>query len=446
MNPLRIRKLNDFRSVTGRPVIYWMSRDQRVNDNWALIFSQELAEELSSPLAVVFCLTPIFLNATLRQYSFMLKGLQEVESNLAKLDMPFFLLTGFPQNELPSFIRAHKVGALVADFDPLRIKREWRNGVVNQIAIPAYEVDAHNIVPCWSASPKQEYGAHTFRPKIHRVLPEFLDEFPKLKRHRIKWNGEIPTVDWAKAEKSLQADRNVTAVDWIQSGEKGANRHLNRFINDKLQHYAARRNDPTQDGQSNLSPCLHFGQISAQRVVLEVGKSGIDAPEFLEELIVRRELSDNFCYYNQAYDSTDGFPDWARRTLDEHRSDPRLEVYTFDKLEHSQTYDRLWNASQREMVIRGKMHGYMRMYWAKKILEWSPSPEEALKRCIYLNDHYELDGRDPSGYTGIAWSIGGVHDRAWASRPIFGKVRYMSYDGCARKFDVNRYIQQVNEL
>lgn len=445
MNPLRIRKLNDFRSIPG-PVIYWMSRDQRVNDNWALVFSQELAEELSSPLAVIFCLVPEFLNATIRQYAFMLKGLQEVESDLARFNIPFFLLTGSPENELPSFIKSHKVGALITDFDPLRIKREWKTSLLSQIAIPAYEVDAHNIVPCRLASPKQEYGAHTFRPKIHRLLPEFMDEFPELKKHQIKWNGKAPAIDWEKAERSIQVDRSITQVDWVKPGEKAVHSVLCQFIDEKLEHYPVQRNDPTLDGQSNLSPYLHFGQISAQRIALEVGKSGIDSPEFLEELIVRRELADNFCYYNPAYDSIDSFPDWARHTLDEHRGDPRAEIYTLEELEHAKTYDPLWNASQREMMIRGKMHGYMRMYWAKKILEWTASPEEALKTCIYLNDRYELDGRDPNGYTGIAWSIGGVHDRAWASRPVFGKIRYMSYDGCARKFDANRYIQQVNEL
>ena len=167
---------------------------------------------------------------------------------------------------------------------------------------------------------------------------------------------------------------------------------------------------------------------------------------FLEELIVRRELSDNFCYYNPDYDNIGGFPDWARKTHDKHRKDPRAVIYSRDQFEHAQTHDDLWNAAQMEMVKRGKMHGYMRMYWAKKILEWTQSPEIALETAIYLNDRYEIDGRDPNGYTGIAWSIGGVHDRAWSERSVFGKVRYMSYNGCKSKFNIKKYIERINSL
>jgi deoxyribodipyrimidine photo-lyase len=196
---------------------------------------------------------------------------------------------------------------------------------------------------------------------------------------------------------------------------------------------------------SNLSPYLHFGQISAQRIALETykRKHNIETKDaFLEELIVRRELSDNFCFYNKNYDSFDGFPEWAKKTLNEHRKDKREFTYNLEQFEKAKTHDDLWNAAQIEMVKTGKMHGYMRMYWAKKILEWTETPEEALEFSIYLNDKYELDGRDPNGYTGCAWSIGGVHDRAWTERPVFGKIRYMNYNGAKRKFDVKRYIQK----
>lgn len=442
MNPDRIRKLN---SSPARPgsVVYWMSRDQRAADNWALAFAQELAQVQSAALAVVFCLVPSFGDATIRQYSFMLKGLREVEARLDDLEIPFILLTGSPQDTLPAFLKEKNAGALVTDFDPLRIKREWKDQVINSIDIPAFEVDAHNIIPCWIASAKHEYGAYTFRPKVQRLLPEFLDDLPTITRHPIRWEGQIHKADWIEAEKSILVDRSVPEAKWIEPGEDAAAEVLRQFIDHKLADYPLRRNDPTQNGQSNLSPYLHFGQISAQRVALEVNRSGISCADFLEELIVRRELSDNFCYYSTSYDSTDCFPDWARRTLDEHRYDPRPEIYSIDELEQAKTHDRLWNACQMEMVSRGKMHGYMRMYWAKKILEWSPTYEDAMRACIYLNDRYELDGRDPNGYTGIAWSIGGVHDRAWKSRPIFGKVRYMSYDGCARKFDVDKYIRAM---
>jgi len=219
---------------------------------------------------------------------------------------------------------------------------------------------------------------------------------------------------------------------------------LEQFINTKLNGYHDRRNNPNEDGQSNLSPYLHFGQLSAQYAALAVRNSDgptADKEAFLEELIVRRELADNFCYYNTNYDSYKGFPDWAKQSLLEHAQDKREYLYTKEELETGQTHDEIWNKAQTDMVQKGKMHGYMRMYWAKKILEWTRTPELAMEIAVYLNDTYELDGRDPNGYVGCAWSIGGVHDRAWFERPIFGKIRYMNANGLKRKFDVEAYLQ-----
>jgi deoxyribodipyrimidine photo-lyase len=448
MNRKRVRILKEGKKKDS-PVVYWMSRDQRVNDNWALLFSQEMALKNKAPLAVVFCLVPRFLGATKRQYGFMLKGLQEVEQDLAQMSIPFYLLTGSPKEEIPKYVAKYAIGALVTDFDPLRIKKGWKEGVSDKIGIPFYEVDAHNIVPCRIASPKQEYGAHTFRPKIKRALPEFLQDFPAPQKHPISQQGKIAETDWNSIMKTTQVDHSVLEVDWIKPGEKAAKQALREFLGNRLALYDELRNDPSKDGQSNLSPYLHFGHISAQRVALEVLKSDVNIKSqeaFLEELIVRRELSDNFCFYNPNYDSFDGFPDWAKRTLNEHRGDKREYIYSLERFEEAQTHDDLWNAAQKEMVHTGKMHGYMRMYWAKKILEWTESPEKALEIAIYLNDRYELDGRDPNGYVGIAWSIGGVHDRAWMDRKILGKIRYMSYNGCKSKFSVEDYIEKILTL
>ncbi len=444
VNPKRTRILKKGKEKAG-PVVYWMSRDQRTRDNWALLFAQELALERREPMGVVFCLVPRFLDATMRHYDFMLKGIQEVEKELTKKNIPFFLLPGAPEEEIPSFVNRNGIGTLVSDFEPLRIKRGWKKRVGQKIDIPLYEVDARNIVPCWLASPKQEYGAYTLRPKIRRVLPEYLEDFPLLRKHPISWKAKSRETNWDAVRKTLDVDRSVSEIDWIQPGEKSARRTLREFIREKLPRYDEFRNDPTKDGTSNLSPYLHFGQISAQRVALEVSKTrghkkSKDA--LLEELIVRRELSDNFCFYNPNYDNFDGFPDWAKKTLNDHRRDRRDYIYSLEDFQNANTHDRLWNAAQREMVEKGKMHGYMRMYWGKKILEWTASPEEATKIAIYLNDRYELDGRDTNGYTGVAWSIGGVHDRAWPTRHIFGKIRYMSYNGCKSKFDVLAYIQK----
>ena len=443
MNPKRVRMLNWGRPGPG-PVAYWMSRDQRARDNWALLFAQQLALQHRAALVVIFCLAPTFLGATRRQYGFLLEGLQEVEQYLTERNVPFCLLIGDPEKELPDFVTRHGIGLLVTDFDPLRIKSKWKTGVAARIDIPVYEVDAHNVVPCWVASPKQEYAAYTFRPKIHRALPQFLEPLPIVETHPFSCQ-EVKGTDWQAAAHTLQIDEHVQEVDWLQPGEQAAHNVLRSFLDTKLQYYVDRRNDPTQDGQSNLSPYLHFGQISAQRVALDVEACPVpDAAKkaFLEELVVRRELSDNFCFYSSHYDSFAGFPDWAQETLNAHRQDPREYTYSLDEFEHAQTHDDLWNAAQWEMAHKGKMHGYMRMYWAKKILEWSESPERALEIATRLNDKYELDGRDPNGYTGIAWSIGGVHDRAWKERRVFGKIRYMSGRGAQRKFNVQDYVQQ----
>ncbi len=446
-NTKRSRVLRKGKPGPG-PVVYWMSRDQRAKDNWALLYAQEQALARQTALVVVFCLVPEFLGATLRHYRFMLHGLSGVEEALWGENIGFALLQGQPVQELPRFLDRHQAALLVCDFDPLKIKRGWQKQVVSALSIPAFEVDARNIVPCWVASDKQEYAARTIRSKIHRRLDEFLDEFPELKPHPVVPPLERKKPDWEALEKGLHVDRNVAQVDWLTPGEEGARQVLGTFIQERLKIYDEARNDPNQAAQSDLSPYLHFGQIAAQRVAQQVVSfktSTAYKEAFLEELIVRRELSDNFCFYNPDYDSLNGFPDWAGKSLDAHRGDPREYVYSLEEFEQARTHDPLWNAAQSEMVSRGKMHGYMRMYWAKKILEWTESPEEAMHVAITLNDRWELDGRDSNGYTGIAWSIGGVHDRGWPERPVFGKIRFMNDRGCRRKFDVDAYIRRQLE-
>lgn len=449
INSKRIRNLNNLEYVSG-PIVYWMSRDQRVRDNWALLYCQEKALDYKVPMVVVFCLVPHFLGAIKRQYVFMIEGLKQIESDLNQLNIHFQLLTGAPEEKIPLFLDQIKAGLLITDFDPLKIKRKWKESVSRKIQIPMLEVDAHNSIPCWITSNKQEYAAYTIRPKIHKRLFEFLEPFPEMKPHPFsgKNDGTFRT-DWKMVKQDLKADEIGGQHPFFKSGEYEALKTLERFINEKLDNYSSNRNDPTKDGVSDLSPYLHFGQISAQKIAYEINNANADFTSkeaFLEELIVRRELSDNFCYYNQHYDSWHGFPDWAKKTLTDHQLDMREYIYSMEQFENGETHDSLWNACQMEMVKKGKMHGYLRMYWAKKILEWSPSVEDAMQIAISLNDRYELDGRDPNGYTGIAWSIGGVHDRAWFERPIFGKIRYMSERGCRSKFDVDQYIKHINSL
>jgi len=443
MNTKRIRLLKQPPARKG-PVVCWMSRDQRAKDNWALLFAQQLALETKQPLAVAFCLVPQFLDAAVRQYSFMLKGLRQIENDLQQKNISFHLLLGQPARQIPRFVNRLNAGALVTDFDPLRIKRAWKQNVCEKIKGAFYEVDAHNIVPCWLTSNKQEYAAYTIRPKLKKKLPEFLENFPRLKKHPFRFPAEKN--DWRRALRSLKVTPSPATLDWITPGENAAQKTLDNFIKKKLASYNEQRNDPNRNAQSNLSPYLHFGHIAPQRVALEIQRA--DAPAaakeaFLEELVIRRELADNFCLYNKNYDNTKAFPHWAKRTLAQHKKDKRQYLYTLETLENAQTHDQLWNAAQRQMLATGKMHGYMRMYWCKKILEWTDSADQAMAAAIYLNDKYELDGRDPNGYAGIAWSIGGVHDRAWPQRKIFGKIRCMTYNGCRAKFDIEKYIHDA---
>lgn len=463
VNPKRIHIIKEFPHQDGS-VVYWMERDMRMNDNWALLFAQSLAIKYKMPLAVVYVLQPAFLETTERAFRFIQKGLRETEKLLKEKNIPFYLLPGPPEKVIPKFAHQYNVTKIVTDFNPLNNINHSKNAVAQRLRASFYEVDAHNIVPARIVSVKQEFGAYTIRPKIHRLLHEFLDEFPPVRKHPFKWTFPVPEIDWKRSNKSLKIDRTVKEVDWIHPGEKAANNSMKEFLRKRLQSYGVDRNDPVKNGQSNLSPYLHFGHLAPQRVALELLRSSKkniqeivlkrkngsaenngNEEAFLEELIVRRELSDNFTHYNKKYETFEGFPAWAKLSINEHRGDKREYLYSLKQFELARTHDELWNAAQHQMVTTGKMHGYMRMYWAKKILEWTRSPEEAMMIAIHLNDKYELDGRDPNGYAGIAWSIGGVHDRAWFDRPVFGKIRYMNYNGCKNKFDVDLYIKQVTE-
>lgn len=439
----RVRSLNNRASTLG-PVVYWMSRDQRVSDNWALLYAQEKAIERGVPLLVLFNLFRIKGRANTRQYRFMFAGLKKVEESLKSSNIPFVVLFGSPEEVISDFVKKHGVGEVVVDFSPLQYARIRREGVAKRIRCALTEVDAHNVIPCWCASDKEEFAAYTFRPKVHRLLSEFLTDFSRIKRHPHTGNIESKNTNWNEFLEKLSLEEIPDTA--FVSGEEAAKKQLQAFIDARLDTYHEERNDPTKHGVSGLSPYIHFGQISAQRVAYEVSKAydtNKDAREaFLEELIVRRELADNYCFYNKNYDKVQGAHAWAQKTIEEHKNDVREYTYTQTEFEKSLTHDDLWNAMQTQMVTEGKMHGWCRMYWAKKILEWSPDVQTAIDIALYLNDKYELDGMDPNGVVGVMWSMCGVHDRAWNERHIFGKVRYMNYAGAKRKFDIKAYIER----
>ncbi|KAK5859493.1 hypothetical protein PBY51_021046 [Eleginops maclovinus] len=425
-NTKRLRFISNTEKIKhgSQGVLYWMSRDHRVQDNWALIHAQQLALKEKLPLHVCVCLfVPKSELSTLRHFSFMLKA----------------------GDVLPGFVSDRDLGAVVTDFSPLRERLQWLEDVKKSLPkdIPLIQVDAHNIVPCWVTSTKLEYAARTIRGKLTKLLPEFLTDFPLVEKHPYTTARAAKLIEWEETLASLQVDRNVGEPEWAKPGTKGGVAMLESFIDERLKLFSTQRNDPNIAGLSQLSPWLRFGHLSAQRVALQVQCSGnfagVSVATFIEELVVRRELTDNFCFYNDKYDSVEGTYEWAQKSLKEHVKDKREYLYTREQLEKARTHDKLWNASQHQMITEGKMHGFLRMYWAKKILEWTSSPEEALSIALYLNDRYSLDGQDPNGFVGCMWSICGIHDRAWGARKVFGKVRYMNYKGCQRKFDVAKF-------
>ncbi|KAL1547512.1 DNA photolyase phr1 [Salvia divinorum] len=455
---IRILKQGSDRNSVG-PVVYWMFRDQRLRDNWALIHAIHQANLLQAPLAIAFNLFHQFKGAQARHLGFMLRGLRKLHSDLrSTLDIPFFLFQGEAVDTIPDFLKESRASLLVTDFSPLREVRQWKEEICKRVteSVSIHEVDAHNVVPIWVASDKLEYAARTLRGKINKKLPEYLIDFPELTSPIKKWDSSGNSIEWEDLIVSIvRQGAEVPELEWCEPGEKAALEVLmgdnSGFLKARLKNYSSDRNNPLKPkALSGLSPYLHFGQLSAQRCALEAEKvrklytKAVDV--FLEELIVRRELADNFCFYQPHYDSLEGAWEWARKTLMDHASDKREHTYSREQLEKAQTADPLWNASQLEMVHYGKMHGFMRMYWAKKILEWSSGPEEALATSIYLNDKYQIDGRDPNGYVGCMWSICGVHDQGWRERPIFGKIRYMNFAGCKRKFDVEGYIAYIKRI
>ena len=439
----RIQPLNSNDPVKGDYVIYWMQASQRADYNHALEFAIKQANERQQSLLVYFGLTDAFPEANERHYRFMLEGLKVVQEDLKNKGVGMVVERISPEVGVVKF--AEQASVVVCDRGYLKIQKQWRRHVAENIQCPLVQVESDVVVPVETASGKEEYSAATLRRKLGKVLPEYLVPLPEATAKTDSSRQEFDSYDISDPDtalSNLSVDRSVRPVTGFRGGTGEAKRRLEEFISTKLDRFADSRNDPNQDCLSNLSPYLHFGQISPLYVCLQVNQhSGEGREAFLEELIVRRELSMNFVHYNEQYDSFAGLPNWAQSNLREHGGDPRQHTYTLEQLEDAKTHDPYWNAAQREMVITGKMHGYMRMYWGKKILEWAAKPEEAFATALYLNNKYELDGRDPNGFAGVAWCFG-KHDRPWASRAIFGNVRYMSAEGLKRKFDAERYARR----
>jgi deoxyribodipyrimidine photo-lyase len=433
----------------GKCVVYWMQRSQRARENPALDLAIQLGNELSKPVVVFFAPVPFYPHANLRHYHFLASGVPDIAEALAKRRAGFVLRT-YPEHSLIRFCRQVRAAIVVGDEDPLREPEHWRVCASEQLKVPLWTVDADVIVPSRLLG-KEHYAARTIRPRLRELLPQFLVPTKSVKA-RVPWvppralqslsPHEDFTVGWSM-------DRSVSSVSGWQGGTKQALSVLAEFIQHGLRKYPSDRNHPELAGTSRLSPYLHFGHISPLTVALAVRDSSAPSAAieaFLEQLIIRRELSVNFVRYNPNYDSFECLEPWADRSFARHSGDPHSILYSEDQLERAGTHDPLWNAAQKQMVLTGWMHNYMRMYWAKKILEWSPSVATAYERAVWLNDRYELDGRDPNGYAGIAWAIVGKHDRPWFERPVFGQIRFMSYASTSKKFDSKAYIESVQRL
>jgi deoxyribodipyrimidine photo-lyase len=436
----------------GACVVYWMQRALRAVDNPALDVAIEAANILGIQVVIYFGVIPNYPNANLRHYHFLQQGLRDAQEDAAARGIGFIVRRA--PEKLEAFLEEVRAALLIGDENPCREPERWRRTLSRRLRIPYWTVDADVVVP------SRVFGRsfallHHFRPHLHAELPKYLGA-PKRIAPLHAWNPRKALARFSLLEEITAGfrnlDRSIQPVDTFTGGTRAAVRRLGEFLKADLATYDERRNHPETAGTSRLSPYLHFGNIGPLTIALAVekavasGKIPSKASEkFLEQLIGWRELAVLFVRHEPSYDTWECAAPWARKTLLEHASDPRPYKYTFAQLERAETHDDLWNAAQREMTITGWMHNYMRMYWAKKILEWAPDPATAFDWAVILNNRYQLDGRDSNGYAGIAWAIVGKLDRPWFNRPVFGLIRSMTGASTARKFDSAAYIRKHGE-
>ena len=448
----RAKELNEKSTTTdGDYVLYWMQQSQREPMNPALEYAARKANDLRLPLLAAFGLDSAYPDANERHFAFMLQGLAETTDRLARRGVKMIGRRGSPPKVVEGL--AADAALVVCDRGYLRHQRQWRQKLASSTNCRVVQVEGDVVVPVETASNKREWAARTLRKKIGDQFDSFVVEITPTRLDKsslpLKIKSDFDFRRWQKILDDLDIDRDVRPVNRFRGGTEAARKRLTAFLRSGLPGYADARNDPSDPQASELSPYLHFGQLSPVEIAIKAQRSKAasdkDKNAFLEELIIRRELACNFVYYTSNYDSFTCLPDWARKTLAEHKSDDRPTRYTRKQLETAQTDDRYWNAAMHEMLETGYMHNHMRMYWGKKILEWSNTPQYAYSTALYLNNKYFLDGRDPNSYSNVAW-IFGLHDQAWAERKIFGKVRYMNAGGLERKFDIEKYVNRIDDL
>ncbi|MFT3785382.1 MAG: deoxyribodipyrimidine photo-lyase [Tepidisphaeraceae bacterium] len=449
----RVKALNDRPVDASRKyVLYWMQQSQRTQTNHALEYAIEQANELDKSVVVGFGLMDNYPEATERHYAFMVEGLCDVANALAQRGIAFVVRHGTPGDVALSL--AKEAALVVCDRAYLRHLREWRTRVAREAKVRVVQVEADVVVPVDVASNKHETAARTLRPKIHCVWDEYLVPLKASKvKHRadvLKLKNDFDVTNVDATLKKLTFDRSVKRSPVFTGGQVAAQKRFEHFVEKRLANYAEGRNEPAAGQSSQMAPYLQYGQISPLDLALPVCDAkhipGADRESFLEELIVRRELAHNYTEFNGRYDSFQGLPNWAQQSLHAHAKDKRPTLYSREQLETAQTADAYWNAAQMEMVLTGFMHNYMRMYWGKKVLEWTATPEEAFELLLRLNNRYFLCGLNSNSYGNVAW-IFGQHDRPWGpERNIFGLVRYMNAAGLERKFDIRDYVVKIDDL
>lgn len=457
MNKQRIEHLKDGVG-SGKYVMYWMQQSQRIHMNHALNLAAEIANKNNLPLVVYFALYGNYPEANVRSFQFMLEGLQDVKKWLLNFGINFVLRIGEGHKVIFDYLQdAH---TLVMDKGYLNHQRQWRSYVLEeaikqQLNLSIEMVDSDLLIPVSLASDKREYGAYTIRPKIMKKFQSFRDQsrLPVLiNKTHIDFTSDDDLEDLEQLLMKLEVDQSVKASTYFRGGYIQASRLFTTFIYQDLNDYVD-RNDPSDPKLSHMSMYLHFGQISPQDLLerLEfaviqkaVSQASVDA--FIEQLIVRRELAFNFVYYTKNYDQFEFMTqNWAYKTMEKHRFDERPYHYDIQDYETFKTHDLSFNAAMIEMVKTGYMHNYMRMYWAKKIIEWSPTYKSAYETILFLNNKYFIDGRDANSYAGVAWCFGN-HDRPWKERDVFGQLRYMNESGLKRKFNIGQYIDSMYRL
>lgn len=445
--PECLSSLNDRPVRTdGEFVVYWMQASQRTRDNRALCYAVAKADALHIPLIVFFRLLNTYPEANRRHFTFLTEGLGAIAKNLHAKNIRFLVSCENDPTHIPLSELARRASLVVTDCGYTRFQKAWRETEARRIPCALYQVESNVVVPVETASPKEEYSAATFRKKITPLLAEFLAPVSLQKPIVSSLHFSFPSLNLSHAIKLPPTLHNVSPSPVFHGGEDEARRRLDTFLEHRFSNFAHDRNRPELDAVSHLSPFLHFGHIAPTTILAEAkkrfGTQNENYQTLLEELVVRRELACNFTWYNPRYDTFDTLPDWAKKTLEQHADDPREFLSNRETFERAQTHDPYWNAAQHELVRTGLIHGYMRMYWGKKILEWSKTPREAFDTALFLNNRYALDGRDPNSFAGVAWCFG-KHDRPWAERPVFGMVRFMNARGLERKFDMPAYLARV---